>query len=298
MDYIYRKTGEKILRPRIDYLFKLFFGDKHSLDILKAFLQAVIGLPDGEFDVVILDPHLKKMRDEDKFSILDVRVRTRTGKEIDIEMQVARTKAIYERFCYYLASMLSEQLDEGDDYSKLKKVIGIVVTDFEFVGGFEGRYHHSFSLIDEVDHARFGDMMEMHTLELPKVPEADDSSAVWAWCKFIGAESEEDLDMVAKKNAVLASAVTKLGRLSENAEVRMLYQARLKAWRDEKGRLDYAVDTAVEKEQAKFQLERDQWQAERANLQKREAEARQREAEFQKRVAEFLRAREDLRRSS
>ena len=68
-----------VLPPTDDWIFKLPFGD-----LLKSFVE----LPDEEYDLIYLDPHLKRERKEDKLGILDVKVRTKTGKIVHIEIQV------------------------------------------------------------------------------------------------------------------------------------------------------------------------------------------------------------------
>jgi predicted transposase/invertase (TIGR01784 family) len=124
-------------------------------------LLAVLRFPDGEFDIVFIDPHLKREFEDDKLCILDIRVSATNGKEIEVELQVARTANIFERICYYKAEMLVGQLKKGDWYDKVKKTISITITDFNFIeGGDPGRYHHCFRPHDPVDGTYFGDVEE------------------------------------------------------------------------------------------------------------------------------------------
>ncbi|WP_043923014.1 PD-(D/E)XK nuclease family transposase [Leadbettera azotonutricia] len=52
--------ANKILHPKLDYVFKLIFGDSWNIDILEAFLKAALDIPADEYDgLVIADPHLK-----------------------------------------------------------------------------------------------------------------------------------------------------------------------------------------------------------------------------------------------
>jgi hypothetical protein len=39
----------KILHPKLDYVFKLIFGDSRNIDILEAFLKAALDIPVDEY---------------------------------------------------------------------------------------------------------------------------------------------------------------------------------------------------------------------------------------------------------
>jgi hypothetical protein len=96
---------------------------------------------------------------------------------------------------------------------------------------------------------------EIHVLELPKVSKEPDESAVWDWAKFIGVESEEELNMLAEKNEVMGKAVGELYRVSADKEVRWQYEQRLKAWRDEQARTAYALQTGEAKGRVEGRVE-------------------------------------------
>jgi SMC interacting uncharacterized protein involved in chromosome segregation len=93
---------------------------------------------------------------------------------------------------------------------------------------------------------------EIHTLELPKLPAESDNTTIWDWVKYIGAETEEELTMLAEKNKVLRHAVDELYRVSASDEVRQQYEAREKAWRDEQGRTAYTVNQVKKEFNAKL----------------------------------------------
>jgi predicted transposase/invertase (TIGR01784 family) len=61
------------------------------------------------------------------------------------------------------------------------------------------------------------------------------------WLRFIKAEGEEELKMAAEKNPIIKEAYCKLQEMSEDQEARMLYEARLKAQRDEYSRIQGAL---------------------------------------------------------
>ena len=116
------------LSPKNDFVFKLLFGEPKRLNILKAFLQAVLDLPAEEYDrLVIVDPHLHRESPDDKLGVLDVKIHTTTGKVIDVEIQVKPHRRIWERILFYAARLITEQLKSGLPYKEIKKAISIII---------------------------------------------------------------------------------------------------------------------------------------------------------------------------
>ncbi|MDR1647960.1 MAG: Rpn family recombination-promoting nuclease/putative transposase, partial [Zoogloeaceae bacterium] len=110
-----------ILPPKCDEVFKMLFGDAHDTEPLVGFLRAVLPLPDDDYEeLTLLNPFLPGEIVSDKTGILDVRVRTKSGKQLDIEIQVANHAAFKSRILYYLTRLFSSQIGEGESYSKLK----------------------------------------------------------------------------------------------------------------------------------------------------------------------------------
>jgi len=127
--------------------------------------------------------------------------------------------------------MITEQIGSGDDYDLIKKVISIVITDDNFISA-SPRYHHRFTLYDPEAGVEFSDILELNTLELSKLPDGTDGTELYDWAKFIAAETEEELTMIADRNPVVEKAVVKLRELSADERTRDLYERREKARRD------------------------------------------------------------------
>jgi predicted transposase/invertase (TIGR01784 family) len=87
-------------------------------------LQSALTLPATDYaDVTLVDTHLKRDDPEDKLGILDMMVRTPTGKVIDIEIQVAEQKYMRERIVFYLSRMVAGQIGQGELYENIKRSI-------------------------------------------------------------------------------------------------------------------------------------------------------------------------------
>ncbi|MDR0683691.1 MAG: Rpn family recombination-promoting nuclease/putative transposase, partial [Spirochaetaceae bacterium] len=112
----------KIMLPKVDFVFKMLFGDERSKNILVNFLKAVLpGLAGEELEeIIIVDPHLKREFSGDKLEILDVKVRAKSGKVIAIEIQISNIPGMRSRISHYLSNLITEQIGSGGHYSDLK----------------------------------------------------------------------------------------------------------------------------------------------------------------------------------
>jgi predicted transposase/invertase (TIGR01784 family) len=217
-----------LLSPRNDLVFKLIFGDAKDTSLLIGFLQSVLDLPAGEYEEAqIVDPRLSADAPEDKEGILDVKVKTRTGKIVDIEIQIAEHPRMRERVVFYLARMVAGQIGRGGDYREIKRSISILITDYVQIPE-NGRYHNRYRLYDRRSGSEFTDLLEVNTLELPKLPPDEDGTAQWQWMKFLDARKEEELTRLAEKNPQIARAVSRLAELSRDERTRLLAESREK----------------------------------------------------------------------
>ena len=214
-----------------DFIFKLIFGDQRNVDILAAFLRAVLDIPDEEYDrLVIVDPHIKKESPDDKYGILDVKLHTASEGIIHIEIQVRVLPNMRARTIYSQSKLVTEQMSSGMDWSDIKRAITIVITSDVFMPEGE-KYHHQFRYRTE-DGVEFSALSEINTLDLIKLPADDDSTELWYWMKFIKTDDEEVLDMLAQRSPQMRKAVGVLKELSADEQTRMLYEKREMARRD------------------------------------------------------------------
>ena len=231
----------KILPPKSDVVFKMLFGDERNKDILIDFLKAILNLSEEEYEyITITDPHLKREKIKDKLGIVDVKLTSASGKIIHIEIQVLEQEEIPERVTYYNAKMLTAQLKSGEEFDTLQKTISILITDFEIIED-KRKYHYAFELIDKETGVKFTDLIEIHTLELQKIPKETDNTAEYDWLQFLNAESEEALDMIAERSPAINKAVVEVKRLSQSERAQMIYEDRQKAIHDENSRIKSAL---------------------------------------------------------
>ena len=226
-----------ILPPTDDWIFKLLFGDERNANLLIAMLQTFVELPDEEYELTFLDTHLKPEYEDDKFGILDVKVKTKSGKIINIEIQVNPVKNIGRRLSYYKSKMVVEQISKGEKYHVIQRVICICITDYTLFPETLD-YLNDFIFYNPKNGLRFKDIPEeIYTLELTKVPEQNDGSAAWAWLRFLRSKEKEEFEMAAAKNPEIRAAVDTLYELSADRKVRAEYEMRHKAWLDRQSQL-------------------------------------------------------------
>ncbi len=222
------ETPLDILSPKYDFVFKRLFGDANHIAPLAAFLQAALGLPEEEFaEILIVDPNLNSEYDGDKHCVLDVRVKTGSGRDVDVEIQVKPSAELFNRIQCYTAKMVAGQVKAGESYRGMAQSICIVIVDFR-LWEKGARYHHRFQLYDREAETAYPNSMEIHTLELPKIPKDSDGTALWNWLKFISSETREEFASLAGKDAVMAEAVARLMELSADEKARLRAEAREK----------------------------------------------------------------------
>ena len=218
-----------IMLPKVDFAFKLIFGDSNNIDLLQSLLSAILNVPPDELnELKIINSELARKFKEDKKGILDIRAKTKEGKEINIEIQVLPTKYMAERTAYYWSKMYVGQIKSGDTYDKLNKCITINIVDFECIP--LNKIHTSYHITEDQTGYRLTEVLEIHYIELTKLEkegiEKDENEVITQWAEFIGANSREMMEMLAKKNKDIGKAYDILTVMSKNEKARMAYEAR------------------------------------------------------------------------
>ena len=215
-----------LMRPKIDYAFKEIMMDEQARI---GFLSAVLKLnPADVRKTELLNTNLRKLHEDEKQGIVDIRILMNNNTEIDIEIQLSILNVWADRALFYLAKMYTDQIRPGQDYTVFKKCVSISILDF-ILFREDPEFYSCFHIREDSRHTLYTDKMEFHVLELPKLPQElkEGSSDILLWAAFINSERKEDFDMLATKNPYISSAYKHLHR-----EKRLEYEAREKAIRD------------------------------------------------------------------
>ena len=216
-----------LMKPKIDFAFKEIMADEMTRI---GFLSAILKLHPNEIkETHLLNTNLRKLHENEKQGILDVRILMNDNTEIDIEIQLAELKVWADRSLFYLSKMYVEQIAPGQDYTVFKKCVSISILNFELFKE-ENEFYSCFHIKEDTRHTLLTDKMEFHVLELPKLPKEskEDSSDLLLWAKFINAERKEEFDMLAEKNSYISHAYQQLQVISQDKEKRLEYEAREK----------------------------------------------------------------------
>jgi predicted transposase/invertase (TIGR01784 family) len=229
----------EIIPAKLDFVFKRIFGKKRNIRCLIGFLKAIIDLPDEDYKTLAFgDTTLNPRRKDGKRFVLDIKLETASGKTVEIEIQLADTSEMRERIVAYESRLISDQLDQGDDYRALEKTISILITDFPLLRESE-KYHHNFMVRSEDGDIILTDTFEIHTLELKKLPVAEDGTKLWRWLRFLAATKSEELEML-QQYPELEEPIVILKELSADEAVREDLRAYRKVMRDEASRIWHA----------------------------------------------------------
>ena len=236
-------TDNFIMSPKVDFAFKELMRDE---TVRKGFLSAVLGIKDTDIKkTVLLNTNLPKIHEDEKQGILDVRLTMNNNTEIDIEIQVAYMKAWADRSTFYVSKMLVEQVGINKKYSNIKKCIGINILDFDYIKDTQ-RFHTVYHISEDTEHIKYTDILEIHIVELPKLPTNDDGTDLYDWIKFIKAENKGEFEMLAKQSQYLQKAYETLEEISADQQKRLEYTARQKALYDYNTLMEENYERGVE----------------------------------------------------
>jgi predicted transposase/invertase (TIGR01784 family) len=217
-----------------DVIFKIFFGDEKNKPFLIWLLKSILDLPLDEYeDIQITDPHVKREYPGDKLSILDVKAKTKAGTivHIEIQMYVQDAEDLGKRIVFYDSKLITEQLNSGDKYEKINRVRSIIIMGERFFENHE-EYHDEFFMYSPKTRTKLTDVVEVHTLEIPKLPVISDGTDLWSWLEFIKAGSKEELAMLVQNNPQMQAPVNKLLEINQDSYARREFEYREKLRRD------------------------------------------------------------------
>jgi predicted transposase/invertase (TIGR01784 family) len=196
---------EKMISPLSDYVFSEIFGNQKNIDITKNFLKTLLDIPEDEYDkLTVVSPKLRKVFKTEKSGVVDLKLNTKSGKIIHIELQVEKRTNTRSRMLYYASRLIGDQLKLGDDYNKLHQSITIVICDHNLLEE-ESSYINIYELRNE-ENRSFTKLLRIIILELPKLPEKLDRT-VWPWLKFLKCTEKEEFEMLAFKHPELEKPV-------------------------------------------------------------------------------------------
>ena len=237
---------KSILDPKMDFVFKNIFGSVKHPRILISFLNSVLKPKYPIVSVNIKNTDLEKHFVEDKFSRLDVKAETSNKEIINIEIQLKNEYNMIKRSLYYWSKLYEEQLNEGEDYSELKRTICINILNFKYLKN--DRFHNGYRLKEIETSEELSDVLEIHFIEIPKLKEnSDEKDLLVAWTEFLKDPQSEKVRNLEMSIDEIREAKDELIRLSNDETQRQLYAMRSKILKDKISALNKAEKEGFEK---------------------------------------------------
>lgn len=134
------------MKPKIDFAFKEIMADPITRI---GFLSAILKLDPSQIkETHLLNTNLRKLHEDEKQGILDVRILMNDDTEIDIEIQLSELKVWADRSLFYLSKMYTEQIQKGQKYDVFKKCVSISILDFTLFPE-ESEFYSCFRIMEE-----------------------------------------------------------------------------------------------------------------------------------------------------
>ena len=211
-----------MLQLKNDLVFKMVFGDHRHVEIIRAFLIAALDIPAWEYEgLEIVGPRPELGSLGDKPDVMSVRVQLKNKKLISVETRPYRA-------AFSAGRDLSGDIDPGLNRAAIEKAVTIVIADRDMTCGES--YHHVFRLYDKDNGVTLTDAMEIHTLELGKLPEAvgadEKERMLLNWLRLIRSERADEIEALAAKTEEMKMAVARLKQLSADERARELFEER------------------------------------------------------------------------
>ena len=272
---------------KVDVVFKEFFGDKNSKEILESFINSVFCLS-GD-DVVefeeFLDPRKMRVEVGKPTTFIDLSVKTKGGERYIIEMQTYNHEGFDRRLLYYLGKDYTEQIDYSKEakrklisWRELPRVHIIALMDFHRSGrnGVLNDEHvlETYRFLPEVSlkNNHLFDQWKATLIDLKKfkdVPFEELTTYRDKWF-FILKNSpliKEKLAKILKKDPRFKSAIERLERLSSDPKTRKAYEESINEQRNQLAILASRDQESLEKGE-KIGIEKGREEGEKIGVEK------------------------------
>ena len=220
-----------IPKPTSDLFTAVLWSAPKNEPILRSFINAVL-IDTGMSPIAhaeVLNPYNIKDFAVDKAIILDVRVRDNQNHLYDIEIQVAAHRAFNNRILHYWSNIYTSQLQSGENYTKLRPVISIVITEFPIFPELE-KPHTLFQVAaQENPGVLLTDHLQIHFVRLSELQRGH-REKLEGMCRelrhwlnffvFAAMKTEEEMSGLTDNDPIIQEAYAELRRFYANGESR------------------------------------------------------------------------------
>ena len=228
-----------------DGIFRGIFGQEGSETILTDLVNSVLknaGDPTIE-SLTIKNPFQLQDLVLQKEPILDIKATDNTKQLFDIEIQIANHENFRERILYYWSRSYGRDLKQGESYTDLKPVVGIVFTKFPIYPENKEILYDSFYICSKNDPTRI--LTRHFALHFITVPDEERQYSVFQqdlqrWLKVLNypnKTSEAEMENIATENPIVDTAFEKAKHFLADPSVQDYIEAKYKFDLDQTTRL-------------------------------------------------------------
>ena len=249
-------TG-KYIDPLVDFAFKKIFGSEPNKDLLIAFLNEVFRGRKIIADLIYnKNEHHGDLKDEGA-AIFDLLCTGDNGERFIIELQRGRQGYFKERALFYTSRLISDLAPKGKRsewaYNLTEVYLVALLEDFTLEDGTAQEYLHDICLCNRDTGKIFYDKLGYTYIELSKFVKADTEleTDLDRWLYFLKNMPRMDRLPVYLRKPVFEKLFNIAEYTNFTKEEKAMYDSSLKYKWDNKNVLDYAVQEAVKKADAK-----------------------------------------------
>jgi predicted transposase/invertase (TIGR01784 family) len=258
----------ELLDLKVDVVFKDFFGDRSSKEILESFLNTVLEFEgDDRIEVEeFIDPRKMRVEVGKPSTFVDLSVKTKGGERYIVEMQTYNHEGFDKRLLYYLGKDYTEQIEyqyhTPQNKEKLKKRIGwgelprvhiVAITDFHRDQKGKNGILNSHGVVEtyrfnpEVsasnnhifDHWK-ASIIDLKKFKAQPFNHLKTDKEKWIYILSDAPSLKEEDREALKKDPIFQRAIEKLEMLSSDPKRRKAYEASVNDQRDHVATIDAA----------------------------------------------------------
>ena len=229
--------NNEILKPKNDVVFQTLFSrgkEKITKDLLEKILKIKIHKLELDKSKDLLNENKN-----DKNGRLDLRAVINDNIECDIEVQLTTHDKMLPRFLLYWVKMYSANLKVGDEYSKLRRTISIIIVDGELpeFKGIKKAQTNWQIREEEYKSIILTSYFEICIIELPKAIreyKTNRENGALQWMMFLENPEDVEVTKIMEENENIKEAKEELDRISQDDILRRM------AFKAELERMDHA----------------------------------------------------------
>ena len=136
-NYVFMEVNNKYIR--FDWAVKRMLRDKANFAVLEGLVTVLIG--EKVTIVELLESEGNQETSTDKFNRVDIKAKNSHGEIIIVEVQLTRQLYFLQRMLYGVSKAITEHIEIGQMYDKVKKVYSINILYFDLGKGSDYLYH-------------------------------------------------------------------------------------------------------------------------------------------------------------